>query len=322
MRSDEELVRRIQNGDEEAWADFLERYSDLIFSRARDYCRLTTVRTGSGDLRDERDEIYLFMAESVRRSLKSFRLSCHPKTWIISVIGNRKQVIKAYLMLKAPARSDVRLPKIMESRSELEKKIFRRLIWGIEPVHIAWDLQVDESQCLEVESLLARHSPRVFERIQGNRRALEPKLSIDEHDDEEGDRPRIQIADIGPSPEEEMESRAAQRAVQEALKHAYGELAPAERRVLILLYNHGLSAAQVVEMADTDANLALSEIDNVNRCYYVKDKALAKIADIMVEKLENFAGERAGAERQPRELLRRIEELLRDRGFPLRRASE
>ena len=315
--SDEQLVRRIQQGDEDAWASFLERYSDLILSTSRDYCRLASARTGTGDIRDERDEMYLFLAQMVRRSLRSFRLTCHPRTWIISVIGNRKRVLKAYLMHKAPSRSDVRLPKVMEGRSEIEREIFKRLIWGIEPVHISLDLHVEEFQCLEVEALLAESSPRVYERILSNRRAAEPTVSIDDLDAATGGRPKVQIADTGPGPAEDLDTRVLQEAVGEALSTALERLSAVERRVLILLCNHGMSASDIVEVAASDVRLALSEIDNVNRCYYIKDRALEKVADAVIEKLEQLTGERR-LDSEPRQLLKRIEELLQERGFPLK----
>ena len=124
----------------------------------------------------------------------------------------------------------------------------------------------------------------------------------------------------GPDPGEDLESRALQEAVREALSTALGSLSAVERRVLILLCNHGMSAADIVDVAASDLRLALSEIDNVNRCYYIKDRALEKVADAVVTKLEQLTGERR-LDSEPRQLLKRIEELLQERGFPLGEAS-
>ncbi len=313
---EEEEVRRIQHGDERAWADFLARHSDLIFTKASQYCRLSNVRAGVFDWRDERDELYLFMAQALRRSLNSFRMTCQPRTWVFAVIGSRKQVVKAYLLHKTPARADVRLPKIMESRSALEKQIFKRLIWGIDPAHIALELQTEEDRCAEVEALLRHHSPRVYERILGNRVALEPTLSVDDVDERGG--ARLEFTADAPNPEELFETKAVKQMVQQSLADALDTLTIPERRVLILLYSHDMSAADIVALAASDHRLLDGEIGNVNQCYYIKDRALEKIASVMTPKLVNAFDEEWGASHS-RRVLKCIEALLKERGFPASR---
>lgn len=316
MSTDEEEVRRVQQGDEQAWADFLARHSDLIFTKASQYCRLSNVRAGAFDWRDERDELYLFMAQILRRSLHSFRMTCQPRTWVFAVIGNRKQVVKAYLLHKAPARADVRLPKIMESRSSLEKQIYRRLIWGIDPAHIALELQTEEERCAQVEALLRQHSPRVYERILGNRVALEPTLSVDDVDDHGGR--RLELVADAPNPEQLFESKAVKQIVQQSLADALEGLTIPERRVLVLLYSQDMSAADIVILAASDPRLLEGEIGNVNQCYYIKDRALEKIAGAMTRKLVSVFGEES-ATSQSRRVYQCIEALLKERGFPASR---
>ena len=321
MTTDEELVRRIQRGDEAAWAAFLERYTDLIYSKASQYGRLSSVRTGAGDWCDERDELYLFMAQALRRSLQSFQMSCRPRTWVFAVVGNRRQVVKAYLMQKAPARADVRLPKAMASRPALDKQIFRRLVWGIEPLHIAWDLNTDEQRCAEVEDLLRRHSPRVYERVQSNRIALKPTLNMDDQDAADSGDQRGGLAAAGRNPEQLFESKATRQVVQQALTGALTALTVTERRVLILLYSHDMSAADIVALAASDEALLAAKIGDINRCYYIKDRALGKIADSMSRELARALGEEV-PDAEPRQVYRRIEALLRECGIPAPRLSE
>ena len=141
--TDEELVRRVQQGDRQAWCAFLARHTNLIYRKAREYSRTGSTRISPQDREDETGDLYLFMAETLRRSLQSFRLSCRTSTWLNSVLGNRRQIIKAYLMQKDPSRADVRLPKVMASRSDVDKEIFRRLVWGLDPADIARDVGVD-----------------------------------------------------------------------------------------------------------------------------------------------------------------------------------
>lgn len=303
---DEELVKRIQRGDQEAWALFLERSSDLIYARAWEYSQ--TAHTQAADPEDEVGELYLFMAEAIKRSLKSFEGRCKPRTWVLSVIADRRHILKAYLLHKDPARAEVRLPKVLAGCSGTQKEIFRRLVWGLEPARIAQELAVPESQCAEVEALLAEHSPRVYERIQANRQTRKPRVSLDEG----------QIAHASPGPEEQLEKQELEHAVQQALSAAFHALPFLERRVLILLYDQDFSPAEIAALAAADANLGLGELTQASQVYYLKDKALARLLEELaegLEALENCSPAPAPAPGR-RALLRLLEELLRQQGLP------
>lgn len=314
--TDEELVRRVQQGDRQAWCDFLERHTDLIYRKAREYSRSGAARISPQDREDETGDLYLFMAETLRRSLQSFRLSCRTSTWLNSVLGNRRQIIKAYLMQKDPSRADVRLPKVMASRSDVDKEIFRRLVWGLNPADIARDVGVDVEQCARVEALLCAHSPRVYERIQGNRRAREPKLRLDEMDESGTAGPVLQVADQGLSAEEQLHTDRLDRIIQQALLVGGQKLSIGERRLLVLLYNHGMSAAEILDMARADDGLGLGEVTNLNRCYYLKDRALDVLAAEISDKLQSLEAGVVTATPTRRDILKSLEELLRERGFP------
>jgi RNA polymerase sigma factor (sigma-70 family) len=309
--TDEELVARIQQGDTEAWGAFLGRYSELLYGKAWEYSRLA----GCEERGEEVADLYLFMAESLLRSFKAFRRICKPRTWVLSVVGSRKQVVKAYLLHRHPERAEVRLPKVLETRPPIDREIFRRLVWGLEPAGIALELGVPESCCTEVETLLAEHSPRVHARILANRQARIPALRLDASTGEE--EPPVQLAHPGANPEEEAEERALRRIIHETIAAAVGELSNAERRVLILLYNQGMSPAQIAELAP-DQDQGLGEIADANRCYYLKDRALDQIAARLTRGLESLSGGPLPAAPR-RRVLRALEEFLREQGVPLSR---
>ncbi len=306
---DATLVEHIQRGDQQAWAAFLARYTDLIYHKARQYSQTVP----NAEREDETAELYLFMAQTVRRSLKSFRGTCKTRTWILSVIGNRPHVLKAYLLHKDPARADVRLPRVLTNRSPTEQEIFRRLVWGLDPAHIARELDVSPGQCFAVENLLAENSPRVYERIQANRQAQSPTVSL-ESGEAASDTP-VQLAHPGPDPAEQTERQHLQSNVRQALQIALDELTAAERRVLVLLYNQGLAPAQIAALA-ADENLGLGEAVNANRCYYLKDRALDKIAAQIVAQLGEGDTDVPTTETR-RERLKQVETFLREQGIPL-----
>jgi len=315
--TDEELVARIQQGDQQAWSDFLERYTDLLYARAWEYSHATQTWLRAEVREDEVAELYLFMAEILRRSFKSFRGTCKPRTWVFSVISNRPQVIKAYLLHKNPGRADVRIPRVLQSRDLADQEIFKRLVWGLEPAHIAQDLDVSEARCYEVESLLAAHSPRVHARIQANRQAQRPSLRLDARQD---DGFRLQLPHPDPDPASQVEQQDLREGVREALTAAVEELPETERRVLILLYNSGFTASEIVDLGGADPALGLDEVKNVNRVYYLKDRALDKLVGKLAGRFRETTAVEARPAGQRRQQLKELEAFLQEQGVPLGRS--
>lgn len=305
---DEELVARIQQSDQEAWALFLERYTDLIYTRAWEYSQAAKTWLGAEDQQDEVADLYLFMASAVQRSLKSFRGACKPSTWVFSVLNNRRQILKGYLLHKDPGRAEVRLPQVLKSRPEIDQEIFKRLVWGLDPIRIAHELEVPESQCAEVEGLLADHSPRVYARIQANRQTQKPRLALDQ----------LQIASEAPDPAEHLERQELEETMHQILSTAFQGLSTPERRVLVLLYDQDFAPAEVAVLAAADPNLGLAGITEVPQVYYLKDKALGKLVDALAEHLKKLEDSPPAFAQDQREGFRRLEALLRERGIPLR----
>ena len=303
--TDIELVERIQQGDQEAWAVFLARHTDLIYSKARQYSRPAGPDGPSRE--DETAELYLFMAESVRRSMRSFQGRCKASTWVLSVIGNRQHVLKAFLLQQRPDTAELRIPKILASRSDIDKEIFKRLVWGLEPMHIAQDLDIAASHCAEIEDLLAQHSSRVWNRICANRQSRSPHLRLDDWD---------AIADSGPDPASDFTARAWQHLLADALAASGQILLPSERRVLLLLYNHEVKASEIVQRAKADPALGLDDIDDVNRVYYLKDRSLDKIMTHILALLKERTGQVLADNVKRRDLLKHLAELLRQHGIP------
>ena len=316
--TDEQLISRIRDGDQSAWAAFLERYTDLIYRKAWEFSRAGHTHQAPEDLEDEMADLYLFMAAYLKQSLRSFRGECKPGTWVMSILQNRRRVLKAYLLRKAPGRADVRLPRVMTSRPEMDREIFRRLVWGLDTAYIAQSLNIPEALCWEIEDLLAAHSPRVYGRIQANRTAREPVVSIDalvERD--EGQKTLlVQVADPGSDPEQNLEEQESEALIQNALLEGAKALSVQERRILILLYNEGVMASEIVRLAASDKNMGLPT--NLNRVYYLKDRALGKILDRTIAYLPG--GQQILSATRKRDLFRKLEEVLQERGIPVQKS--
>ena len=332
---DEELIAAIQDGDADAWAEFLERHSDLIYTKAWEYSHTEKTARDPQTREDEASELYLFLCDYLRRSLKSFRGHCQPRTWVMAIAKNRNRIIKAYLMHKDPQRADVRLPMILDapSREMLDPlpeymraiftrlsprtraQVFKQLIWGMKPAHIAQDLDLPQEICFAIEDLLRQHSPRVFERIQQNRLARVPTVAIDasgEGDEENG---VVQLVDPGPLPDEEMEMRENRQIAQEGFDAGIASLSPLERRTLIMLYNEGLKPRQIVRLA-ADGDLSLREIGDEQQVYYLRRKAVGKILDCILQS-DSIPEEHLAPDVDRKELSRLLEELLQEQGIPV-----
>lgn len=314
--TDEELIEKTQQGDQSAWSAFLERYSDLLYGKAWEYSQSAQDWLGAEDWEDEVSDLYLFMATALQRSLKSFQGSCKPRTWVMAIIKNRSHILTTYLQQKDPGRADVRLPQIMQDRSESDQTIFKHLVRGLDLRMIAIEMDIPESHVFEIESLLASESPRVYARIQANRRAKEPKLSLDESFDDDDDRPPVQVATPDPDPEQHLEVHELIQTMHEAISMAIEDIPLVESRILILLYNTGLAPAEIVERAASDDNLGLSDVNNANRVYYLKDRALETILDQVIALLKNNVPGTVSQSVQKRELLKLLEEILKEQGVP------
>jgi len=315
--SDEDLITEIQQENPDAWAIFLDRYTHVIYRKACEYSQ-TSRQIGTEDFEDEVADLYLFMAGYLKNSLKSFQGKCHPKTWVQSIVGNRIRIIKAYLLHKAPERADVRLPRVLSSRSQKDQDIFKRLVWGFDLAYIAQDLQVPETQCQEVEDLLAEKSPRVYDRIRANRASRSPHLSIQPPIDDEDT--GLDIPSPDRDPEQTLEAHESSHHIQKAIFEGIETLSTPERRVLILLYNQDMKPAEIITLAASDPHLGFPKETTQNRIYYLKDRALDKIGDHIIHQLTQETG-RPPPDKSKRALLESIETYFLECGFPTDRTA-
>jgi len=315
--SDEELVRRIQYGDSGAWAQLLERYSDPIYTKAYEYCR-TGAWMPADDLADEVSDLYLFIVQHVQKSLDSFQGRCKVKTWINHIVYDRRQIVKSYLLHKYPDRADTRLPKIMQHRLDVEKEIFKRLVWGLMPDRISWELGLSEAEseehCEKILQLLKAHSRRVYERIMANRMAVLPNLSLDQlAEEEEGGRPRYEPVDPGPSPEEALVEKEMEEIVWGAVKEVWDTVSKDEKRLLVLIYDQEMRPSEIAKSADC---LRLSGMTTAQQIYYHKDRVLRKMSEGVEKRWTSLEREDADLKRSEigREALDVLEEVWGERG--------
>ena len=259
--TDEQLVQAMRAGSERAWRLVLVRYSPLIQSAARTYAKTCRSPEAHETQDDTASGLYLCMVERVRESiLHYFRGECRLKTWIYRLVGDRRQIVKAFLVQTDSGRhrADTRLPRSIQRRPALDQEVYRRLVWGKDPAWIAWDLGLREAEahtmCDEIIELLRSQSPRVYRRIMANRQALLPVLSLDRPIvTADGGSVMLETPDQSPLPDSVAEQRCLldnQPAVHTTIRQALAGIPEGDVRLLLLVYDRGWSLSEVVDRAE------------------------------------------------------------------------
>ncbi len=319
--SDEELVESLREGDEKAWSYILQRYSGLISSAAHNYARTTRSSEAYESHEDTASALYLLMIERVRDSiLKYYRGECQLKTWIYRLIGDRRQIIKAFLMQTDTGRhrADTRLPRLIQKRPELDQEVYRRLVWGKDSSWIAWDLGLSEIEALQLSrdimDLLKKESPRVHRRIMANRRALQPSISLDRSiRNDDGDEIQFEASDTRPLPDanfEQVDLLERLPSVEQMIREELAATEECDLRLLFLVFDQGWSLAEVVEQSET---LALGGITARHQVDYRITRVLRQIATKLCEHIGDTSEIDVSDSRE--EVVAALKELFRDRGI-------
>ena len=136
----------------------------------------------------------------------------------------------------------------------------------------------------------------------------------------------LTLVDAAPDPEELLEMKEAgldekmsAAAFDGLLEEAAAALSVVEAVILVFLYNEEYTAAQIVQLAGSNPKLGLAEVKDVNRVYYLKDRALGKIVELLIARLNRLddAG-RAPPKGRQRALLKPLEAFIKEQGFPVR----
>ncbi len=238
--SDTELLALFHHDPVAAWATFIERFADVIFSylchlgfdydRAmeqfvyvceklceQDFRRLKTVRYAGqhGDL-----------TPWLRAVVKNLSVN-----WLWSVEGRKR-------LLKPIARLPLR-----------EQRIFELYFWkGLTPAAISQQLQLehhdlDVSDVLEaLETIFSQLSQKKLWRLLSNLSRLHGEVSLDEINEENGF--GIQISDDRRSPEAELLAKETDLRLAEAL----AKLTARERLIVQLRYEDGRAVKEIAEI--------------------------------------------------------------------------
>jgi len=320
--SDHDLVESFRNGSELAWSTLLARYSPLVHAAARSYARTCHSSDACESSEDTASGLYLCMIERLRESiLYYYRGECRLRTWVYRLVGDRRQIIKAFLMQtdQGRGRADTRLPRVIQKRPVLDQEVYRRLVWGKDPSWIAWDLGLSEMEAHELASdilaLLRKRSPRVYRRIMANRQALRPTVSLDQPTmSSDGEAIHFEVQDMAPLPDVAAERHCLEEhlpQIEHLIEYALADMPEEDVRLMILVFDYGWSLAEVVERAPL---MNLEGISARHQVDYRITRSVRAVAARVCENLSSGAGGNVAGE-CCEEVVASLKVLFRERGI-------
>ena len=166
--------------------------------------------------------------------------------------------------------------------------MYRRLVWGKDALWIAQDLGMTEAKahelCETILEELAKKSPRVYQRIIANRKALLRPVSIESPQSRDDKKcAALELRDESPLPDETMENAALSRLLarlQEMVAALMKSLPEEDVRLLILVFDAGWSLTEIAERADLVGLQGLSARHQVD---YRINRALGHVAQRLCE---------------------------------------
>jgi RNA polymerase sigma-70 factor (ECF subfamily) len=107
-RSDEELVRRVVDGDRDAFVTIMRRYNQTLFRTAR------AILKDESEAEDAVQEAYLL----AYRSLATFRAEAKLSTWLVRIVAN-----EAFMRLRKRGRRGEVVPLLSDDDGAAEAAI-------------------------------------------------------------------------------------------------------------------------------------------------------------------------------------------------------
>jgi hypothetical protein len=244
--SDKEFVARILAGDEKAWAEFVERYTDWVFYKANKWVRREALqsREKKRKLRNLKSEkeyeyseaalaVYLWLFQQLRNKLRAYtgkgayenKASASLSTYVWAVLNSN------YLFIDYLKWRPGYLPKAIQKCAANEQKIFIALRMNSPVDQIAMELRLSVQEVLEMKD-------RLLEKLAmaGQQDLLLPCTETE-------------LSDDIPEPEANLteDEQVLLKKVVARYSKSVEQLSSEEIRLLQLFYNEELSAKDILE---------------------------------------------------------------------------
>jgi DNA-directed RNA polymerase specialized sigma subunit len=265
------LVRKIKEGNDEAWKNFVLNYSNLIFSAIRQWCQPycrkfyhgcpwnISSSSFQGDTCNEVMDMYLFSLEAISKRIVKFRGESRLSTF---TIASMKYIKLDYFREKY---GRLQIPLVIKKGSKISHDVYKLLCRGKEKEDIAGKLNISLEEVKKMEKEIReklREKGQEWEHLDGwIALKSEPQPIIIEGDDD--------IIDVTP-PYEDISPE--EREISECLIKALEKLSPVQKRLLQLRFQKRLSVGDIASKY-----LRVLNISNEKQIYKEIDEALTDI---------------------------------------------
>jgi len=292
QRNDKEIVRRILKGDERAWAQFVDRFTDWVFYRAKELCRkggkfsqkygeIKSKVTGKTYTYTEEElEVYIWIMKQLKNKLRSYtgKRGASLSTYIWAVLNSRHLFVD---FLRWKYGDPRKIPKVLEDAPEEENKAFvlLRRRKTVEQIVLETGLSIGETEGI---------IKRIIEKLRSV--GLEDMVlpfTIVENSQE--------LIDTLPETTElSLEDKLILHNVYARLCQAVKKLYPEEQLLLRLFYNHKLNAGDILEnYRSANMNLpgGISSINiEVEKVHEIIGKVRKKLLGLFMEMCKPIEG--------------------------------
>ena len=299
---DKDFVKQILFGDPSSWKEFVENYTDWVLYTAwefeRKFCRRparkgncslliimrqrkgnATLHRKNGEDCDEGLELYLWLFKQLRERLKSYRGESKLSTYIWTILNSH--ALHVDILRWKYGRVDEfnakRLPAAIKALPETERKLFVMLRRRKGKEFILQGLGLAEEgyqQALErVRTAL----------LQAGQMDLLDRPGDKEFEPLEDDAGQLSFTGQFGEQETRLVDRIFYRQIADHLRQALGSLGSAERKLLLLYYQQGLSGREIGTFCSQMAPpLEIDGVEvNSQNVYYILGKVSERLLAVM-----------------------------------------
>jgi len=245
--NDKAFVRRILNGDGQAWAEFVDRYTDWVFYVANQWTtrpdsapdwagrrKMRSRKTGKNYFYSEDTlEVYLWLMEQLRHKIKSYtgKRGASLASYVWAVLHSKNLFVDFLRWKHGDPR---KIPQALREATERERQVFVLLRMRKTVEQIAAEARISPE---EAETLTKNVLHKLT--VAGLEDMLLPRfeVALDE------ELTKTLAASTGLSEEDKILFREFCTQFGKAIN----ELPPEEQLLLKLAYNHELTAGEILE---------------------------------------------------------------------------
>jgi DNA-directed RNA polymerase specialized sigma24 family protein len=240
---DREFVNQILSGDQKAWAQFVDQFTDRVFYVANQWTKssdsenisvrkylMQSNKTGEKyTYTEEAEDAYLWIMDQLRNKLQSYRGESRLSTYIWSIL-HHDWLKNDYLRWKYGDKR--KIPKVLKNVPDLEKQVFIRLRWKKNIEKIASELSISIALVEELQEKIMSKLRRA-----GQEDMITPP--------KETELSETLLHTLTADPELETEDRLLINELKSKFLHCFQQTLPEKQSLIRLFYKHHLQVSEI-----------------------------------------------------------------------------